>query len=127
VKEGSIMLPTLDEFLAKTGYPQNAYVRFPGMKSLYVRRGGYWVDTKVLDFTVQIASVEANKPRNGAFRHLIDHLKAQHPTLTIVVENVHSDLLAMILERWDFDRINLSTGRHFAWRSTLATSSCHMR
>lgn len=110
------MLPTLDEFLTKTSFPFNAYVRFPGIKSLYIRRGPYLVDTEIIPTTVQIGNVESNKPGNGAFRRLIDHLESQHPDLTIVIENVHSDLLAMILDRWGFHRINLSTGRHFALR-----------
>ena len=109
---------TLDEFLAATGYPENAYVAFPGMKNLYVRRGQYVVDARVLPATIQIAAIDSKKPGNGAFRRLIDHLKSKYPALTIVVENVHSDLLASILERWGFDRINLSTGRHFLLPTT---------
>lgn len=107
-------LQTLDNFLISTSYPWNAYVSFPGMKSLYVRRGGYPINDQIAQSTIQIASVESSKPGNGAFRKLIDHLESRYSEMTIVVECVHSDLLAEILIHLGFERINVSSGRHFA-------------
>lgn len=107
-------MKTLDSFLASTSHPRNSYVSFPGMKSLYVRRGGYLINDKIVESTVQIASVESSKAGNGAFRKLIDHLESQYSDMTIVVECVHSDLLAEILIHLGFERINISSGRHFA-------------
>ena len=104
---------TLDAFLSKTSHTRNAYVTFPGMKSLYVRVGPYRVNTEVMS-TIQIANVEASEPGSGAFSRLVDHLVYGYPDLTIVVENVHSDILAAILDRMEFERINVETGRHFA-------------
>lgn len=105
-------MQTLDNFLISTF--RNSYVSFPGIESLYVRRGGYLINDKITQSTIQIASVESRKPGNGAFRKLIDYLESQYPDMTIVVECVHSDLLAEILTHLGFERINISSGRHFA-------------
>lgn len=108
------MVQTLDTFLASTVWPTNSYVSFPGMESLYVRRGRYLINDKIVESTVCLASVESSKPGNGAFRKLIDHLESQYPDMIIVVENVHADLLAEILIHLGFEPINISSGRHFA-------------
>ena len=107
-------MQTLDIFLSSTSYPWNAYVSFPGIERLYVRRGRYLINDKIVQSTIQIASVESNEPGNGAFRKLIDHLESQYSDMTIVVERVNSDLLAEILIHLGFERINISSGRHFA-------------
>ena len=107
-------MQTLDNFLTSTSYPRNSYVSFPGIESLYVRRGEYLINDKVVQSTIQIASVVSRKQGNGAFRKLIDHLESQYPDMTIVVECVLSDLLAEILIHLGFERVNISSGRHFA-------------
>ncbi len=107
-------MKTLDTFLTSTSHLRNSYVNFSGMKSLYVRKGGYLINDKIVQSTIQIASVESSKPGNGAFRKLIDHLESQYPEMIIVVECVHSDLLAEILIHLGFERINISSGKHFA-------------
>ena len=108
---------TLDEFLSKA-YPRNAYVTFPGMARLYVRQGGYLINSEIREDTIQIASVESSSPGNGAFRKLIEYLTENHPDSTIVVECVLVDRMAEILEHMGFDQINLSSGRHFALLSS---------
>lgn len=105
--------PTLDVFLTSS-YPRNSYVNFPGMDSLYVRKGGYLINDKIVQSTIQIASVESSHPGDGAFRKLIDYLRFQYSDMVIVVECVHSDLLAEILVHFGFERINVLSGRHFA-------------
>ena len=109
----AMSLPHLDVFLSDDSC-RNSWVRFPGMKNLYVRQSLYGINSKLVS-SIQIANREASKPGNGAFRRLIEHLVFKYPDLAVVVENVHSDLFASILEHMGFDRINFAyLSRHFA-------------
>lgn len=107
-------MKTLDAFMISTSWPRNSYVSFPGILNLYIRKGKYLVNNEIIHSTIQIASVESIKPGNGAFRKLIDHLESQYSDMLIIVECVHSDLLAAILIHLNFEYINHSQGRHFA-------------
>lgn len=104
---------TLQEFLGVGTEVRNAYVRFPGLRSLYVRKGPYWIDDAIVLNTVQIASVESHRPGHGEFRVLIDWLAMEYPELTIIVECVLLATFVDVLNHMQFERINLSTGYHF--------------
>ena len=84
-------LPTIDEFLTWT-FPCNSYVDHPGFESLYVRSSkvhihlegqAYWCEP-----VLQIGSVDATDPGNGAFTALVEFLVERD--LAVYVENVHN-------------------------------------
>lgn len=113
---------TLEKFLSPEHVrPRNLYVKFPGFKDLYVRKGPYLIRTETFkDYceSIQIANVTASRPGNGAFRELIDFLEQNYPQYVILVECVHGDLQD-ICRHMDFVEINkeltrFGAGLHFA-------------
>jgi hypothetical protein len=90
--------PTLDEFLARTEWPNNSHVSEPGFDTLYVRRSQRLIGDR-LHPAVDIANVTSSKPGSGAFTALIARLKKSHPHLVIYVENVLNERLAAKLPR----------------------------
>jgi hypothetical protein len=78
------MLPTLQAFLAGTS--RNAYVRFSGFASLYVRH-----TVRFGIETIDLANIEASEPGKGAFTALLKHLRQTYPHMGIYVECVLND------------------------------------
>lgn len=93
------MEPTLEQFIS--GARRNAYIRYPGFASLYVRH------TKRFGFdTLDVANLEAMHPGRGAFTHLVNHVRKTYPSMGIYVECVLNErfevkLLAMGFARRD--------------------------
>lgn len=113
---------TLKEFLSPQHVrPRNLYVKFPGFRELYVRKGPYYIRTDTTaeyKETIQIANVTARKPGSGAFRKLISFLEENCPERVIVVECAHGDLQD-ICRHMGFEEINKysefdNAGLHFA-------------
>jgi len=104
-------LPTLDDFLTWK-WPLNSYVKHLGMKSLYVRSGGVWItmgeDFWFCDPVVQIGSVDAIKPGQGAFTALVDHIIGLGRA--IYVENVHNPRFRRKLLELGFVEVNEGQG-----------------
>lgn len=95
-------LPTLEEFLSKGyGIGRNSYVKFPGFRSLYMRFTERYINGR-RQVTIDLASLEATRPGNGAFRALVAELCAKHPAHTIYVENVLTTRFCEGLERMGF-------------------------
>lgn len=63
---------TLDEFIRSSAV-RNSYVQEPGFKSLYVRIGARYIQSKVYSPVLDIAAIEARRKGKGAFtaRNLI--------------------------------------------------------
>ena|ERR1700686_2425216 len=97
--------PTLDEFIAdheKKQWPNNAWVREPGFKELYVRMTKRFIDMEWREPVLDIASIEAKHPGRGAFTALIVRLRKEHPDLTIYVESVMNERFGFKLEDMGF-------------------------
>ena len=95
-------LPTLDEFIDnKIGYVPNSYVKEPGFHTLYVRRNKRVLDNTLYD-TIDLASLTAKKPGEGAFTKLVGRLTEKYPQYTIYVENVHNERFRKKLESMGF-------------------------
>lgn len=82
----------LDSFIKKHTptfhFPNNAYVKEPGFKTLYVRVTRRYILGKVAHPVLDIAYVEAIKPGNGTFTGLVKKLQGKYPDLNIFVESV---------------------------------------
>lgn len=88
-------LPTLGEFFK--GDKRNAYARFPGFKTLYIRK------TERFGFpTLDIANIEAHKPGKGAFTFLVRHIRQAYPARAIFVESVLSEQFDAKLRKMGF-------------------------
>lgn len=108
------MNPTFQTFVSRP-WPQNAYVKYPGFDSLYVRKGDIGVnigDGKVYRCTkvIQIGSITATKPGNGAWTRFVDYLV--DGGWAIFVENAGPRYGEKLL-RMGFVRVNEGTGNHF--------------
>lgn len=88
---------TLDEFMKSSFH--NAWVKFPGVKSLYVRKS-----TRILGGTIRecvdIASIEVQKPGRGTWKRLLSHLLEMYPDQAIFIENVHNERFATHLREY---------------------------
>lgn len=94
--------PTLDDFLKlKRDFPRNGYVREAGFKSLYVRKSARWLEGKRRE-VLDLASLVAKKPGNGAFKALVARLRREYPRLHLYVENVLNPKFAPGLIRMGF-------------------------
>jgi len=78
------MLPTLDEFLARKGFPLNSYVREPGFQDLYVRKSRRMLDGELRE-VLDIANVTVTEEGTGTFTRLVERLSTNH---SLFVENV---------------------------------------
>lgn len=111
------MLPTLEGFLkTKQNWPKNSYVRYPGFKNLYVRKGDIGVQLNGEEFyrctnVVTIASVDAARPGKGAFTGLVKHLVDQE--YAIYVENVHNERFRVKLKQLGFVKVNEEAGPNY--------------
>ena len=83
-------LKTLDDFMksAAVGKRQNAYVRFPGFKHLYVRHTQRYLNGEVASPVLDLANMEALKPGNGTFTKLLKHLRKKYPEYWLYAESV---------------------------------------
>lgn len=106
--------PTLDEFLSYRT-PNNAYIRYPGFKDLYIRKGDVLVRldgyAHVCHNVIQVAHVTASRPGNGAFKALTADLVSRGKA--IYVECVHTPWFQDKLLEWGFVRVNEKEGDHF--------------
>lgn len=115
---------TLEQFMQQKRPHESisirAWVEFPGMAELYVRRGPYlireWGGERFN--TIQLANFEVEHQGQGTFRRLIDFLSKNHPDHVIFIECVLSKKLADICLHMGFEQVNRGTGLHFAMRST---------
>lgn len=107
------MKPTLDQFLA-TSWPKNAYIEYPGLRSLYVRKGSFGVVHEGVFYRchngLTIASVEAEVPGAGAFTRLVEDLVVRG--MAVYVRNCHNERLYAKLVRDGFKPVNKETGPH---------------
>lgn len=90
-------LPTLKAFLE--GPQRNAYVRFPGFASLYVRH-----TVRFGIETIDLANLEASEPGKGAFTALLGHLRQTYPAMGIWVECVLNERFKGKLDAMGFSR-----------------------
>lgn len=99
-EEEQVKLPTLNEFLAASGWPNNSYLDEPGFASLYVRKGTLYVVLDAVPYwcsnVLTIASVDAEDPGNGTFTKLVERLVEKG--LAVYVENVHNPRFRRKLE-----------------------------
>jgi hypothetical protein len=83
--------PTLDEFLLEVvGGRGNAYVRFPGFATLYVRFTKRYLLGKMQSPVLDLANMVAKKPGKGAFTALFEHIRTAYPEVWIYVECVQT-------------------------------------
>lgn len=101
---------TLDEWLnlPLPRWSSNAYVAYPGIGVLYVRKSQRCVGYKpsihipaVLTQCIDIATVEVDEERRGR-GHFTNLIKYLHGSYNIYVENVMNERLARFLERSGF-------------------------
>ena len=94
----------------RSGPTRNAYVDEPEFHRLYVRRGPQhlWFDdgTIVVSHCLQIANVEAKRPRNGAFGRLLERIDRELGC-PVFVENIMRQAVAEGLQRkYSFESVN---------------------
>ena len=108
--------PTLDEFLTWRR-PNNAYIRYPGFKNLYLRKGPVLVRfggcSYICENVIQIANVQATCPGKGAFKSLVRDLVNRGKA--IYVECVHTPYFQEKLIEWGFIRVNEREGDHYLY------------
>lgn len=111
-------LQSLDAFITTStpGYCKNAYVEFPGLTTLYVRRGSRYIAGKYSFPVLDIAAVEAEVPGKKAFTNLVNHLRENHPELWIFVECVNNPRFAAKLPFMGFIRDDVGQSACFYMR-----------
>lgn len=100
-------METLDSFIrkriGKNLWPNNnAYVTEPGFESLYVRMSVRMIDGEVRNPVLDLASMTANHPGNGAFTALVKRLRKDWPELGLFVENSLQERFQKKLETMGF-------------------------
>jgi len=100
--------PALDDFIAPRlsdlrMFPRNAYVKYPGWKSLYVRVSQRIYNHEMLT-VIDLANLEALKYGKGTFRNLVTHLQKTYPSTAIYVEQVQTTQFEEGLVRIGFKR-----------------------
>lgn len=99
----------LDRFLALafSAWPRqsNAHVVEPGFESLYVRFNLRYVSGRVRGPVLDLASITAKHPGQGAFKALVARIRTRYPGLDIYVENVLSPRFAAGLAAMGFARV----------------------
>lgn len=102
-------MQTLDQFIESRRdqkiWPRNAHVKERGFKILYVRMNARFVDGRVWEPALDIASVEASRPGKGAFTALITRLRSQYPDLGIYVETVQNPRFCSKLKSMGFQQM----------------------
>lgn len=103
------MQPDLVTFLdtATVGSRKNAYVKFPGIKSLYVRYTQRYIADEIASPCLDIANIEAMKPGNGAFTKMLKYLRKNYPELWIYVECVLNERFEKKLPKLGFIQVSL--------------------
>lgn len=94
-------MKTLDQFITSKSIP-NAWVDEPEFVELYVRIGPRFLDGKIYPKILDLATVGAEFPGNGAFTRLIQRLRSTYPDLGLYVENVFPEFFRRKLERLGF-------------------------
>lgn len=84
------MLQTLDDFMKSgaVGKRQNAYVRYPGFKSLYIRHSQRYINREIASPVLDLANLEAKTPGKGAFTKLFNHLRKAYPEFWLYAKSV---------------------------------------
>jgi len=103
----------LNQPLINKIFVNRAYVDFDGFDSLYVRNGWYLVDGEIIQKTIQIASVTASTPGNGAFKNLVAYLQENFTGIPIIVECVNVEKFETGLLKMGFKQFNINSGTHF--------------
>lgn len=105
---------TLDEFLERK-FPQNAYVKYPGFKDLYIRKTDKVVRFKdkssICQRIITIANVTARRPGKGAYTTLAAYLVSKG--WAIFVENVHNVRFRKKLIKSGYTPVNVSEGPNY--------------
>jgi hypothetical protein len=102
--------PTLDEFLLEVvGGRGNAYVRFPGFATLYVRFTKRYLLGKMQSPVLDLANMVAKKPGKGAFTALFEHIRTAYPEVWIYVECVQTPRFERKLEDMGFKKSDHSS------------------
>lgn len=91
---------TLIQFLNSN--TRNAWVTYPGVASLYVRKGQLYIGDRKVDNVLTIASIEIAQTNQGTFTKLINMLRNNYPGMTIYVENVLNPQFDSVLRRLSF-------------------------
>ncbi len=85
---------TLKEFFKIAEDPKRhnyrAWVNVRGFNGLYLRYGKRIIDGKTRHPVLDLASLEASKPGNGAFTRLVARLRKMRPNMHLYVESVLS-------------------------------------
>lgn len=119
------MKKKLFDFLAAPSrWPNNAWVVYPGMRALYVRKSPVFIEPpcdaqtnrplergKWYDKVCTIANVTARRPGTGAFKRLVRELTAQG--YAVYVENALSEQFREGLARLGFRPVSQLSGFHF--------------
>lgn len=95
---------TLGEFISSQGErrPRNAYVRFPGFSTLYVRCTKRFLRHELVSPVLDIANIEASRPGKGAFTKLFEHLRENYPEMWLFVECVANERFEKKLRKMGF-------------------------
>jgi hypothetical protein len=104
---------TLQKFLEEKSL-KNAYVDFHGFSHLYVRKGPYLIEDKIVNNTIQLANMQTIEEGKGSFRALVDFLQSNDPSRIIIIECVLTNRMASICRHMRFNQINKESGLHFA-------------
>lgn len=94
---------TLDEFIALPNplVSRGEWIEVEGFSSLYVRKGHRYIDGQRYSNVFDLANINAEKPRNGAFTRLVARLE-QIWDGPIWVENVLEESFGEALVRKGF-------------------------
>jgi hypothetical protein len=85
----------IDQFIeaARDAWPHNAWIKQPDFRHLYVRLSKRLLENQMIE-TIDLLTIEAQEPGNGAFTSLVAHLRKTYPKSAIFVENVLNDRFA---------------------------------
>jgi hypothetical protein len=105
---------TLDKFIQESSlrrWRNRAHLAEPGFITLYVRATHRYINGRLHENVLDIASVEARIRGKGAFKNLIARIRRDYPHLSIYIESVVEPRLSGYLKRAGFERVN--PGAHY--------------
>lgn len=96
----------IESALLREEWPSRSWVFVRGFSSLYVRLTTRIVDGERLWPVLDLASIEARNPGQGAFTKLVAKLRNDYPHIHIVVEQAHERFGNFLVAKLGFTRLD---------------------